>query len=205
MKVQMQVSNNHGHFHTHSLMLLNTPKTSRGRWAKGKFPRKRVPKTLGAGKESKQARTCLRVTGPLQEVHKGAPTMQQGGQQSCELGRGASTCGSCSRERPGQTSLVQCCKTGITVHKKKKWDARTKGQFQKNVCAWTVKKSCRGFPKEFYSCIRPYKGWNVVLCTFSYQFLEQCLLQHTVKSKTINSNNLLMIAIFQEHHIEKPV
>lgn len=104
----MQVSNDHGDLHTSLLMLLNIPKTSGGKWVKGQSQRQRVPKTLGLGKDSKQARISLRVMGPSQEVHKGPPTMYARGQQSCELGREGSTWGSCSTGRPDKARQALC-------------------------------------------------------------------------------------------------
>lgn len=144
----MQVSNDHGHLHTSLLMLLNIPKTSGGKWVKGQSQRQRVPKTLGLGKDSKQARTSLRVMGPSQEVHKGPPTMYARGQQSCELGREGSTWGSCSTGRPGQTSLVQCCETGVTVHKKHGTPGQ-KGSFRRTYLHGQSRKAAENFQKDF--------------------------------------------------------
>lgn len=144
------------------------PKMSGERWVEGEVQRQGVPKRLGVEKESRQVRICLRVTGPSSEAHKGALHHVCNWEDSPVSWAEPPPPVALAPEGdhamlPGQASFAQCCETDISVHKQ---ESKTKGQLLKNTCARTVKKSCRGFPKQFTDAYRLIKGERLCYICF---------------------------------------
>lgn len=127
---------------------------------------------LEVGKESKQARTCWRIISPSQEARKGGHVCKGEDSPVSWAERPLPLALAPENDHatlPGQASFVQCRRTGVIVHKKR--ETGTKGQLQRNVCAWAVKKSCRGFQKNFTTVYRLIKGGGLCYTCF-HQFLD---------------------------------
>lgn len=121
---------------------------------------------------------------PRRPTKESLPFLQGGG-QSCELCRGGLYRGHLLQRltmQYYQAKQVLCSATRQASLPTKNGKPEPKGSFRRiHMRGWS-RKAAEGFQKV-YSCVQAYEGWKVVLYMFLYQFLDWCLLQHTVKSK----------------------